>query len=248
VADNCNNTIVVINTIGPRLLSNFSSHKNVTGVLYGGPLGQSSGHAIAATLFGDANPSGKLVHTLANNESDYAGFEISEADEIEFSEGNYIDYKFFDRGNTTVDFPFGFGLSYTSFKYGSSLSIAPHTALLSHTFAKGARAVGGREDLWDTVAIVSTFLTNTGSVLGAEVAQLYIEFPATANEPVRQLRGFQKVMLKPGQKGDVQFKLRRRDLSVWDTVAQEWAIVRGTYTMRVGTSSRDMRVAGTLTV
>ena len=70
VADNCNNTIVVVNTVGPRLLSQWDDHENVTAILYGGPLGQSSGHAINEVLFGDVNPSGKLVHTLAKNESD----------------------------------------------------------------------------------------------------------------------------------------------------------------------------------
>jgi beta-glucosidase len=180
-------------------LSRFSAHENVTAILYGGPLGQSSGHAIAANLFGDVNPSGRLVHTLAKNESDYADFAISEASEIEFTEGNYIDYKHFDRANTTVDYEFGFGLSYTTFNYSSSLSISRNTALLSHTYAQGARAVGGREDLWDTVATISTPIRNSGRVAGAEVAQLYIEFPAAANEPVRQLRGFKKMMLKAGQ-------------------------------------------------
>jgi beta-glucosidase len=249
VADNCNNTIVVVNTVGPRLLSQWNDHENVTAILYGGPLGQSSGHAINEVLFGDVNPSGKLVHTLAKNESDYdSNFEISEASEIDFTEGNFIDYKYFDQQNKTVGYEFGFGLSYTTFEYASNITVTSDTEKLSETYASGALAVGGREDLWDLVATVSTTVTNTGRVPGAEVAQLYVEFPAAADEPVKQLRGFQKVTVKPGQTEKVQFQLRRRDLSVWDVVAQEWAVVKGEYKMHVGASSRDLKAAATMQV
>jgi beta-glucosidase len=216
--------------------------------LYGGPLGQSSGHDIIANLFGDVSPSGRLVHTLAKNESDYSSFQISDASEIEFSEGNYIDYKYFHQQNKTVEYEFGFGLSYTTFAYGSNLSITHSTVALSSTYATGMRSAGGREDLWDTVATLSTSLTNTGARSGAEVAQLYVEFPATANEPVRQLRGFKKVMVQPGETEKVSFELRRRDLSVWDVMKQEWKVERREYKMHVGASSRDLRVVGTMTV
>lgn len=186
---------------------------------------------------------------MAKNESDYdSNFQISEASEIEFSEGNFIDYKYFDQQNKTVGYEFGFGLSYTTFEYGSNLTISPDTEKLSETYASGDLAVGGREDLWDIVATVSTSVSNSGKAEGAEVVQLYVEFPAAADEPVRQLRGFQKVMIKPGQSEKVEFKLRRRDLSIWDVVKQEWAVVRGEYKMHVGASSRDLRVSGTMTV
>ncbi|KAH8641590.1 putative beta-glucosidase D [Alternaria alternata] len=249
VADNCNNTIVVVNTVGPRLLSQWNHHENVTAILYGGPLGQSSGHAINEVLFGDVNPSGKLVHTLAKNESDYdSNFQISEASEIDFTEGNFIDYKYFDQQNKTVGYEFGFGLSYTTFEYASNITVTSDTEKLSETYASGALAVGGREDLWDLVATVSTTITNTGRIAGAEVAQLYVEFPAAADEPAKQLRGFQKVTIKPGQTEKVQFQLRRRDLSVWDVVAQEWAVVKGDYKMHVGASSRDLKAVATMEV
>ncbi|KAF1922458.1 glycoside hydrolase family 3 protein [Didymella exigua CBS 183.55] len=249
VADNCNNTIVVVNTIGPRLLDQWATHENVTGILYGGPLGQSSGHAINDVLFGDVNPSGKLVHTIAKNESDYdPNTQISESLTIDFSEGNYIDYKYFDQKNSTPRYEFGFGLSYTTFKYGSKVDITPKTKLLSNEFATGDLAVGGREDLWDIVAEVSTDITNAGKVAGAEVAQLYVEFPAAADEPVRQLRGFHKVKIQPGKTEKARFQLRRRDLSVWNVEKQEWQIVRGDYKFNVGSSSRDLRVSGSMTV
>lgn len=249
VADNCNNTIVVVNTVGPRLLDQWATHENVTGILYGGPLGQSSGHAINDVLFGDVNPSGKLVHTIAKNESDYdQNTQISEASVIDFSEGNYIDYKYFDQKNSTPRYSFGFGLSYTTFEYSTQIEITPKTQLLSSEFALGDLAVGGREDLWDIVAEVSTDISNTGKISGTEVAQLYVEFPASAAEPVRQLRGFQKIKIQPGKTEKATFQLRRRDLSVWNVEKQEWQIVRGDYKFIVGSSSRDLKASSTLTV
>lgn len=249
VADNCNNTIVVVNTVGPRLLDQWATHENVTAILYGGPLGQSSGHAINDILFGDVNPSGKLVHTIAKNESDYdPNTQISEESTITYTEGNYIDYKYFDQKNSTPRYEFGFGLSYTTFEYGKNLTVAPQTQLLSTEFSSGDRSVGGREDLWDIVAEVSMNITNSGKIAGAEVAQLYVEFPAAADEPVRQLRGFQKVKIQPRQTEKARFQLRRRDLSVWNVEKQEWQIVRGDYKFNIGASSRDLRVSGTMTV
>lgn len=249
VADSCNNTIVVVNTVGPRLLDQWATHENVTGILYGGPLGQSSGHAINDVLFGDVNPSGKLVHTIAKNESDYDdNTRISEASVIEFSEGNYIDYKYFDKKNSTPRYEFGFGLSYTTYGYGNKVDIAAQPQLLSNEFAVGDLAVGGREDLWDIVAEVSVDITNAGDVAGAEVAQLYVQFPAAAEEPLRQLRGFHKVNILPGKTEAATFQLRRRDLSIWNVEKQEWQIVRGDYKLSVGSSSRDLRATGTLSV
>lgn len=250
VADSCNNTIVVINTTGPRLLDAWITHENVTGVLYGGALGQESGNAIDDVLFGTVNPSGRLVYTIARNESDYdAGTQVQESElELEFTEGNYIDYKYFDRYNVTPRYAFGYGLSYTTFEYGGEVQARKTTDLSAAGYATGALAVGGREDLWDAVATVTATVSNTGAVAGSEVAQLYVGFPAAADEPARQLRGFQKVALEPGQSRTVTFELRRRDLSVWDTAAQNWKVEAGDYTFYVAASSRDLKAQTTLTV
>ncbi|GKT50795.1 putative beta-glucosidase E [Colletotrichum spaethianum] len=249
VAGVCNNTIVVINTIGPRLVDNWIEHENVTGVLYAGALGQESGNAIDDVLFGAVNPSGRLVHTIAKNESDYNPDTIISSTELDldFSDGNYIDYKYFDYYNITPRYEYGYGLSYTTFNYSSTVKVDA-TDKLTSGFAVGERSIGGREDLWDTVAIVSTTISNTGSVVGAEVAQLYISFPDVAGEPVRQLRGFQKITVQPGESVDVAFPLRRRDLSVWDVAGQEWKVESGEYKLYVGASSRDFRTQTTLTV
>ncbi len=221
----------------------------MTGVLYGGALGQESGNAIDDVLFGTVNPSGRLVHTIARNESDYdAGTQVQESElELEFTEGNYIDYKYFDQYNITPRYEFGYGLSYTTFEYGSEVQ-AQKTAELSAGYATGALAVGGREDLWDAVATVTATVSNTGSVAGSEVAQLYVGFPAAADEPARQLRGFQKVRLEPGESQTVTFSLRKRDLSIWDTTVQNWKVEAGDYTFYVAASSRDLKAQTTLTV
>ncbi len=249
VADNCNNTIVVINTTGPRLVDQWIAHENVTGVLYGGPLGQESGNAIDDVLFGTVNPSGKLIYTIAKNESDYdSNSQISSDLDIDFSEGNYIDYKYFDKYNVTPRYEFGYGLSYTTFNYSSTVTVTTNTTALNSTYATGSRAIGGREDLWDVVATVSSSISNTGSIAGAEVAQLYIAFPDAADEPVRQLRGFEKVSIESGASATVSFELKRRDLSIWDTEAQEWKIESGDYTVSVGASSRDLKASAVLTV
>ncbi|EOD45724.1 putative beta-glucosidase d protein [Neofusicoccum parvum UCRNP2] len=226
VAENCNNTVVVINTTGPRLVDNFITHSNVTAVLYGGALGQESGNAILDVLYGTVNPSGRLVHTIAKNSSDY-NVQISSDDVINFTEGNYIDYKYFDKYNVTPRYEFGHGLSYTTFTY-ASLQANTNTTALSSPYASGQRIPGGRADLWDTAATVTTTVTNSGPRDGHEVAQLYISYPDAADEPVRLLRGFERVWVPAGESRDVSFVLRRRDLSYWDTAAQEWKVERGT--------------------
>lgn len=248
VADNCNNTIVVVNTVGPRLVDAWIEHENVTGVLYAGALGQESGNAIDDVLFGSVNPSGRLVHTIAKNESDYNPDTIISDSELEldFTDGNYIDYKYFDQYNITPRYEYGYGLSYTTFNYSDTVSVESNN--LQSGYATGDRAIGGREDLWDIVATAKTSISNTGSVAGAEVAQLYVSFPAAAGEPIRQLRGFNKTTVQPGESVDVTFNLRRRDLSVWSVEGQEWEVVKGEYTLYIGASSRDFKATATLTV
>jgi beta-glucosidase len=247
--DNCNNTIVVINTVDPRLVDQWIEHSNVTGVLYGGPLGQESGNSIDDVLFGAANPSGRLIHTIGKNESDYdAGTAFSEADEIDFSEGNYIDYKYFDVYNKTPRFEFGFGLSYTNFTYSSVVTVAGNTTSLGSTYATGHTGVGGCAGLWDIVANVMASITNLGALAGADVPQLYMTFPDAANEPARQLRGFKKVPLEAGSSSEVEFALRRKDLSIWDVGTQNWKVESGVYTFWLAASSRDLRASTTLTI
>ena len=212
IASNCNNTVVVINTAGPRLVDQWIENDNITAVVYGGFLGQESGNAIVDVLYGDVNPSGKLIHTLARNESDYP-VKICDTAVCNFDEGVYIDYRYFDAQNTSVRYPFGHGLSYTTFSYNSVSAETTDSTALSGTYPTGQLALGGISDLFDEVICVTFNLANSGTVAGAEVAQLYVSYPTAAQQPVRQLRGFEKVFLQPNGTQTVTFSVRRRDVS-----------------------------------
>lgn len=247
VAENCNNTIVVGNFAGPRLLDQWIELENVRAVLYSGLLGQESGRAISDVLFGDVNPSGKLTHTIAKNASDYPVL-TCETKQCNFSEGIYVDYRYFLEKDIEVRYPFGHGLSYTTFDYGAvSVTVTNQTALDSR-YPGGALTLGGPEGSFDEVFTVDTTITNSGTVDGAEVAQLYISFPAEAAQPPRILRGFEKVFIAAGQSADVSISVRRRDVSHWDVVAQQWALASGEYTLSVGSSLEDIRGNATLTI
>jgi beta-glucosidase len=240
VAGSCNNTMVVINTSGPRILDQWIENDNVTAVVYGGYLGQESGNAIVDVLYGDVNPSGKLVNTIAKNATDYP-VSICNTAECDFAEGVRIDYRYFDANNMSVRYPFGHGLSYTTFEYGEIAATKTNKTALASKYPTGTLGLGGPKDLFDDVISIRFSLKNTGDVAGAEVAQLYVQYPPEAKQPVRQLRGFEKVALSAGQQKDVTIGVRRRDISFWDTVAQKWALASGPYTFSVGSSSRDLR-------
>lgn len=247
IAENCANTIVVVNTVGPRILDTWAENENVTAIIYGGLLGQESGNSLVDVLYGAVNPSARLPYTIAKNESDY-NVQICETATCNFTEGNYIDYKYFDAYNVTPRYEFGYGLSYTTFEYSDlAVSITNQTALAS-AYPTGQLSVGGYADLWDEVMSVTVAVANNGTVDGSEVSQLYIQFPDAADEPLRMLRGFEKTLITSGSSETVTFSLRRRDLSVWDVAAQQWQIVDGDYIFNVGASSRDLRVSQTTTI
>ncbi|KAK1464807.1 hypothetical protein CMEL01_12162 [Colletotrichum melonis] len=247
VASNCNNTVVVVNTAGPRILDAWIDNENITAVIYSGLLGQESGNAIADVLYGNVNPSAKLSHTIAKDADDYP-VSICYTEDCDFTEGVFIDYRYFDSKNMTVRYPFGHGLSYTAFTYGKVDAKVTNQTAADSTYPTGTLVPGGEEDLFEEVISVKTNIKNDGGVQGAEVAQLYISFPSEAAQPPRVLRGFEKIDLAPGAAGDVTFSVRRRDVSYWDTVAQQWAIAKGKYTFSVGSSSRDIRASADITI
>lgn len=242
VASKCANTIVVVHAAGIRLVDQWIEHPNVTATIMAHLPGQDSGTALVKLLYGEAGFSGKLPYTLAKNESDYSVYEpCGRVDnttnpQCDFTEGVYLDYRSFDAKNITPRYEFGFGLSYTSFEY-SALQVSP---------AKGlCKSTSDNDSLWDVAVTVEATVTNSGDVAGEEVAQLYVAIP---NSPPKQLRGFEKVPLNPGESATVRLELTRRDLSVWDVVSQQWAIQEGDYTVFVGASSRDVRLKGGLVV
>lgn len=251
IASNCNNTIVVVNVSGPRVLDAWIEHENVTAVIYSGPLGQESGYAIVDVVYGDVNPGGKLIHTIAKNESDYPTSPC-ETTECDFTEGVYVyvDYRWFDEQEIEPRFEFCFGLSYNTFTYGDVSTIITNSTVLKSKYPTGVLTLGSYEDLYAEFVSVITSITNSGSTAGAEVVQLYVTFPEAAAQPSRVLHGLEKVSIEAGATAGiyVTFALRRRDLSYWDVVAQKWAVAEGTYTFGVGASSRDIRGNATLDV
>jgi beta-glucosidase len=223
-------TIVVLNTGAPVLMPWVNQVQGIVEAWYPG---QEDGNAIAAVLFGDVNPSGKLPMTFpvsdsqvpANTQAQYPGIN----DESAYSEGLDVGYRYYDANNLTPLFPFGYGLSYTNFAY-SNLSISPNSGPFN-----------------GTVTVRAT-LKNTGSRAGADVAQLYVSFPSSMGEPPKQLKGFQRVSLAAGQSQTVSFTLNASAFSYWDTTAHNWVVPQGTFQIAVGDSSRSLPLQGNFQV
>jgi beta-glucosidase len=223
------NTIVVLETGGPVLTPWRGQVKGLLDAWYPGEQG---GAAIARVLFGDVNPSGHLPVTFPQAEADEptAGDPMSYpgvANKETYKEGVFVGYRWFDAHALAPAFPFGFGLSYTSFSY-RALHVAP-TA---------------------TGATVSVTVTNSGARTGAAVPQLYVGLPSLPGvpEPPAQLKGFEKVELAPGQSSNVSFPLDMRSLSYWDTAAGGWRVAPGCDPVIVGDSSRRAALRGVLAV
>jgi beta-glucosidase len=206
-------TIVVLNNGGPVLMPWLN---RVDGVLQAWYPGQQFGTALAAVLFGDTDPGGRLPVTypagdtqgpaLLGNPARYPGVNGDE----HYDEGIFVGYRWYDEFGRRPLFPFGYGLSYARFRLGDLRMDGPR---------------------------VSVRVTNVSRRAGSEVVQLYLGFPPSAGEPPRQLKGYGKVALGPGESRTVRMRLSRDDLAVFDG---GWTIPRGRYTVLVGTSSRDL--------
>ena len=184
-------------------------------------LGSESGRTLANVLSGKVNPSGKLPITFAKNMMDYPCFQYGEEgypgvnDQVYYKEGIYVGYRHFDTRKVKPQFPFGFGLSYTTFKYGKPI-------------VEGDKV---------TVAI-----TNTGAREGKEVVQLYIgDVKCSVDRPVKELKGFEKVSLAPGETKSVTFTISPRDLQFFDEATHQWKSEPGKFKLYIGASSADIR-------
>ncbi|KAJ5298613.1 uncharacterized protein N7443_006733 [Penicillium atrosanguineum] len=247
VANNCNNTVVITNSGGVNVMP-FADHPNVTAILAQHYAGEETGNAIADVLYGDANPSAKLPYVIAYNESDYNA-PVTTAVRTNgtydwqswFDEELEVGYRYFDAQNISVRYEFGFGLSYTTFGLKDLKAKSSALSNLTALPAKRPTQPGGNPALWEAVYTLEAEVSNTGDVSGFAVPQLYVEFPDStpAGTPPSQLRGFDKVWLKAGQKKTISFDLMRRDVSYWDVVAQDWRIPAGSFTFKAGFSSRD---------
>ncbi|MFD7136694.1 glycoside hydrolase family 3 protein [Streptomyces sp. NPDC059894] len=224
-------TIVVLNTSGPMLMPWLS---RVKGVLQAWYQGAATGTSIANILYGDAEPGGRLPMTFPATEdqgpTQYTGGKNDAANgTIVYDEGIYVGYKWYDKHHATPLFPFGCGLSYTSF---------------SHDKAR----VTGRGSA-DAAAEVSVEVHNTGRRTGSDVVQVYIgHLPTEVDTPARTLAGFTKVTLEPGQRRKVTVTVSRRILSYWDESTNGWVTPAGKVPVYVGRSATDVEYAGTITV
>jgi len=188
--------------------------------------GQETGNAWADVLFGDVNPNGKLPITLPVSDSDTIA--PCSGTQCTYSEGLNVGYRAFN--GKSVAFPFGHGLSYTTFDFGWDTK--PTTSGCSSGI----------------VVCFKVVVKNSGSRAGATVVQVYVDYPSSAGEPATILRGFQKVNLASGASSTLSFGLTSRDVSIYNASSKGWSQVSGSYTIHVGSSSRDLPLSAPVTV
>ncbi len=214
-------TIVVLNNGTPVLMPWLRSVPALVETWFPG---QEGGTALAQILFGDVNPSGKLPTTLGARREDYPDFGNYGGNGrfVRYEEGIYVGYRGFDKKNIAPLFPFGYGLSYTTFKMDN-------LRLSSPTLAANGRL------------LAQVRVTNTGKRAGAQVVQLYVRDPnPKIDKPVRELKGFGKVFLAPGQSQIVTMGLVARDFAWCDVQSKGWRVNAGRYEIAVGDSSRNL--------
>ena len=226
VANANKKTVVVINAGGPVTMSRWVGKvPAVLDLWYGG---QEGGNAIADVLFGDANPSGKLPVSFVKQwkDSPAYGHYPGENLQVDYAEGIYVGYRYFDKRNIEPLFPFGYGLSYTKFDY-SDLKVSPDKA-----------APGQPVE-------VTLRVRNSGSRAGVEVVELYLhDAHSKVDRPIQELKGFRRVVLAPGETRVVDFTLDRSAMAYYSTAKRDWVAEPGQFNVLVGSSSRDIRLKG----
>ncbi|MGA3373913.1 MAG: glycoside hydrolase family 3 C-terminal domain-containing protein [Terracidiphilus sp.] len=231
-------TIVVVESGGPILMPWLSQ---VSAVLEAWYPGQNGGPAIADLLFGVTNPSGKLPITFPASEAQLPRPAIPQPPangtfDVNYTEGYNVGYKWYDTQGFTPLFPFGYGLSYTTFSITNAAIVNNLSSASNPNFQ------------------VTFNLANTGTVAGAEVAQIYLGLPASLNEPPKRLVGWQKVLLQPGASQPVTIEVDQNDsshpMSYWDTGSSSWMVAPGSYTVYLGNSEAagSLTTVGTITV
>ena len=213
------NTIVVLKTGGPVLMPWINKCNALLEAWYPG---EEDGLAVAEILFGNTNPSGKLpitfpksdMKTPMQTEEQYPGKNL----EAKYSEGIFVGYRWYDQNKIEPLFPFGYGLSYTTFELSDM---------------KVAKRVRG--------ACVYVYVKNTGNRSGAEVVQVYVELPAEVKDAPEQLKGFERVELKAGESKEIKIQLNARAFSYWDVSHHGWRIPTGKIRISIGTSSRNLK-------
>ncbi|MBQ8591234.1 MAG: glycoside hydrolase family 3 C-terminal domain-containing protein [Lachnospiraceae bacterium] len=223
------NTVVVLHNGSPVEMPWADSVKGIIEAYLGG---QAIGEVVCDILFGKVNPSGKLAETfpikLEDNPSYLTGF--GEKDCVKYTEGIFVGYRYYDKKNMDVLFPFGHGLSYTTFAY-TNLKLDKTTMADTDTLT------------------VSVDVTNTGKVAGKEAVQLYVsDKESTVLRPVKELKDFAKVELAPGETKTVTFTLGKRAFAYYNTELNDWHVETGDFDIMIGKSSRDIVLTETVTV
>lgn len=217
------NTVVVLTGGAPVEMPWLPSVKAVLNMLLPG---QAGGLAAVDLLAGSVNPSGKLAATypIVYGDVPSAGFYNNGETQVQYRESIYVGYRYYDKAQKAVLFPFGHGLSYTTFEY-RDLALTQDRLRADETLT------------------VSFVVKNTGTCAGAEVAQVYVgDLQPEKFRPERELRGFEKVFLLPGEEKKVEISLNPRDFSIYDPISHGWKVPSGKYQIAVAASSRDIRL------
>ena len=220
-------TVVILNNGSPVAMSGWLSH--VPAVLEAWFPGQECGNAIAEVLLGRVNPSGKLPDTFPQKLADNPAYPFypGSGGKVFYAEDIFVGYRHYDKNRIEPLFPFGFGLSYTTFEYSNLRIIPPRSASNPKT-------------------MVEVDLQNSGRRNGKEVVQLYVsDLNSSLPRPPKELKGFQKVALQRGQKTTLRFELDKTAFSYYDPARKGWVTEPGEFEILVGSSSRDIRLRGT---
>lgn len=221
-----NSKVIVVLCNGSPVAMPFVN--NAKAILEAYLSGQAGAQAMAEILFGKANPCGKLAETFPAKIEDTPSYLDRWGTEkaVNYGEGIFVGYRYYEKRKIPVLFPFGHGLSYTAFKY-SNLEISASEASEN-----------------DTVTVKAT-IKNTGKYDGKEIVQLYIEdLCDKVMRPIKELKGFEKIELKKGEEKTVEFTLDRRAFAYWDDIVHDWCVNDGIFRIHIGASSADIRLTG----
>ena len=215
------NTVVVLNTGSPCEMPWVEEANSILQCWFPG---QEFGNSLSDILFGEVNPCGKLPTTFPKKLSDTPAYSTYPGKDLQmdYEEGLYIGYRWYDREEIDPLFAFGHGLSYTTFDYSNLRAVPP----------KGT----------SSVAAFELQITNLGSIAGKEIVQGYVKVPdSQIDRPVKELKKFEKVLLEPGESKKIIFELSERDLSFWSETNQSWQVEPAEYVFEVGASAIDIR-------
>ncbi|CAD6930402.1 unnamed protein product [Tilletia controversa] len=244
------NTIVVVNGPAQVDVEAWIEHPNVTAVLFAHMGGSESGNAVRDVLYGAQNPSGRLPYTLAKKRSDYSADVLYSSSEkymdLPYSEGLFVDYRHFDHKNITPRFEFGFGLGYSTFKYGAASGEWIGDKDFNSKWGDSQAKSGLPDWLFADTYRVNFTLTNTGKIDDFEIPQVYLGFPSSSGEPPKVLRAFDRFAVKAGATINISFTLNAYDLSTYDVTEGRWLMPSGSIDVLVGQSSRKIKSTFTI--